>query len=247
MDDDLRRKRNNFIFRSFRDLADCDYIAARSTHRLKLYDQFSWSALQAIEKYLKSIILFYDGDTRNLGHDLIKSLDRVETIKEINWDFDANIRKFLEYLTIYGSDRYFSFPRFTEGNELILLDYSIWNIRRYCEDFYWLKALGRYDSHVKWIQSKKCEEVANKFRLYGGGYLEKVLENKKLSNLREVLVYKNLYYGKYKKRSIKIQVNITSSNPSHFNFPELYSWLISRVKMPPGIIDHLERKSKGKK
>ena len=66
MDEDLRKKRNEYIYHSFRDVADCDYICARTLHRIRLFDQFLWSGLQAIEKYLKTIVLLYDGDTRNI-------------------------------------------------------------------------------------------------------------------------------------------------------------------------------------
>jgi HEPN domain-containing protein len=121
VDELLRSKRNDFIYRSFRDVADCDYIAARSSYRLKLFDQFLWSSLQAVEKYIKTIILLYDGDTRDLGHDLVKGFTRVEGISEIDWDFEPETKNFLDNLTIMGRDRYFSYPRGTDGQELIQL------------------------------------------------------------------------------------------------------------------------------
>jgi hypothetical protein len=40
----------DFIDRSFRDVADNDYAAARATYRLRLSQQFLWSALQALGK-----------------------------------------------------------------------------------------------------------------------------------------------------------------------------------------------------
>jgi len=39
---------NSFAIRSFRDVADFDYIAARMAYRARLIPQFHWSALQAI-------------------------------------------------------------------------------------------------------------------------------------------------------------------------------------------------------
>ncbi len=38
--------------------ADCDYISARANYKMHLRQQFLWSALQAVEKYLKAILLF---------------------------------------------------------------------------------------------------------------------------------------------------------------------------------------------
>jgi len=48
---------NNFATRSFRDTGDGDYIAARLAYRAQLIPQFLWSSLQAIEKYLKCVLV----------------------------------------------------------------------------------------------------------------------------------------------------------------------------------------------
>ncbi len=48
---------NDFAIRSFRETADCDYIAARLSFRAGLVPQFLWQSLQAIEKYLKCILV----------------------------------------------------------------------------------------------------------------------------------------------------------------------------------------------
>lgn len=246
MDDVHRAKRNSFIYRSFRDVADCDYIAARASHRLKLFDQFLWSALQAVEKYLKTIVLIHDGNTKDLSHDLPEGLTRVESIPDIDWDFDDKIRGFLDYLTIYGGDRYFTHPRGIQGEELLQLDYVVWKIRRYCQDLQWLKKQqeekggDRYDKYIQWLQSSECLRKANKLRLFNKGHLEKVLHTNKFPKQREQLVYKNFFYGSYKKHKIKFQFTATGANPAHFLFPEIYPWIKQRVKMSPEVKRHFE-------
>ena len=45
-----RTKKALFVENCFRDIADCDYISARTNYRIGLLDQFSWSSLQACEK-----------------------------------------------------------------------------------------------------------------------------------------------------------------------------------------------------
>lgn len=246
MDDLLRAKRNAYIYRSFRDVADCDYIAARASHRLRLFDQFLWSALQAVEKYLKTLILIYDKNTKDLAHDLPKGLIRVETIADINWDFDNKIRDFLKYLTHYGGDRYFTFPRGTSGEELFQLDYVVWKIRRYCQDLQWLKKRqeeqgnDKYDSYIQWLQSKGCQKKANKFRLWHKGHLEEVQDTRKFLKQREQLVYKNFFYGTYKKHRVRFQFTLTSANPAHFEFPEIYPWMKQRVKLSREVRNYLE-------
>jgi len=233
MDDDFRRKRNIYIYNSFRDIADRDYIAARALHRIKLFNQFSWAALQSLEKYLKTILLIYNEDTREIGHNLINGLNKVESIQDINWDFDKRIRNFLDYLTIFGNDRYFTIPYGNRGDELFTLDYSVWKIRRYCKDFYWMKRedLNLYNSYTNYIQSNICKKRANKFVLDFNGYLEKALKIKRLKKQREHLVYKNFYYGSYKKHRIKTDITIESATPVHYHFPEIYDWVKERVKL----------------
>ena len=48
---------NDFATRSFRNMADEDYIAARMAYRAQLVPQFLWLSLQALEKYLKCILV----------------------------------------------------------------------------------------------------------------------------------------------------------------------------------------------
>ena len=55
---DLQVVLNTFASDIFRRQADFDYIAARANYRMHLRQQFLWSAQQAMEKYLKAILLF---------------------------------------------------------------------------------------------------------------------------------------------------------------------------------------------
>jgi hypothetical protein len=45
---------NTFASDVFRKQADYDYIAARANYRMRLRQQFLWSAHQSVEKYLKA-------------------------------------------------------------------------------------------------------------------------------------------------------------------------------------------------
>jgi len=66
---DLRPYIYDFATRSFRDLADQDYITARIAYRKEFEQQFRWCALQALEKYLKAILIFNSVSAKGLGHD----------------------------------------------------------------------------------------------------------------------------------------------------------------------------------
>ena len=56
--DKIYRHINSFASQSFRDQAERDYIAARQACRAELMPQFLWASHQAIEKYLKGILLY---------------------------------------------------------------------------------------------------------------------------------------------------------------------------------------------
>ena len=48
---------NDFAIRCFRDIEDGDYVSARMAYRAGLTMQYLWASQQAIEKYLKCILL----------------------------------------------------------------------------------------------------------------------------------------------------------------------------------------------
>jgi HEPN domain-containing protein len=59
MDPDLRDALlNEFALRCFRDVADGDYVAARMAYRAELLLQAYWASQQALEKYVKGILVF---------------------------------------------------------------------------------------------------------------------------------------------------------------------------------------------
>lgn len=64
------------IWRMFRDAADEDYLIARMTARAGLQFQYCWSSQQAIEKYLKAILLL-NGQKINFNHDLLSMFGAV--------------------------------------------------------------------------------------------------------------------------------------------------------------------------
>src|SRR3954451_19148338 len=61
---------NDFAIRSFRDVGDGDYVSARVTYRAGLTMQYLWASQQAIEKYLKCILLLNRIPALDVKHDL---------------------------------------------------------------------------------------------------------------------------------------------------------------------------------
>jgi len=100
-------KFNDYVTRSFRDTADADYVAARALYRILLDQQFLWAALQAIEKYLKAILLYHRVSTKRLGHDICRALHQIRAIDAIAFDVSSDVEKFIQQLAVYGCNRYF--------------------------------------------------------------------------------------------------------------------------------------------
>jgi len=58
---------NTYAHECLMRMADQDYLAARICYRHNLIDQFLWSALQAVEKYLKAILLYNRASAKGLS------------------------------------------------------------------------------------------------------------------------------------------------------------------------------------
>lgn len=231
----------DFINRSFRDMADKDYIAARILYRAKLGPQFFWSAQQAIEKYLKGVLLYSNVSTRKLAHDLEKALQALEQITDIPFDIPDDVRQFIRQLNQQGTNRYLERPAAARGEELLQLDRAVWYIRRYC---YWMRGttgpatipVERLPTELARVHAFQEKDV-NNFRI-PGGYLEKILGTPK-ARLREHLVWKNFYYGSYTKRRIKnFTMQAWSENPTHFMKPEIFDELARLVLFSKPVEDY---------
>jgi HEPN domain-containing protein len=225
----------SFVNRSFRDVADGDYIAARSLYKLELFPQFLWSAQQSIEKYLKSILLYNNQTAKEFLHDLEGILHKLNSITDITFDFPKDIKDFITYLNQQGNNRYFEKSAYTIGNELLMLDRTVWHIRRYC---YYMRVQTnpgpdgqRIDLFPENIEYIKVFPVAkaNRYRILYDGYIEEVLSQKS-SPARKALVWKNFYYGLRTKRAIKYKAHSWSANPDHYLEPKLFSFLNERIK-----------------
>jgi HEPN domain-containing protein len=238
----LTSKKELFIYDCFLNIADCDYISARSNYFIGLYDQFLWSALQSVEKYLKSILLYFDKDTRELGHDLNNAIRDIESIQNIKWDFTHKQKEFLEYLTKYGSDRYFSSPRTLIGNELFQLDEIVWNTRKFCFDIPAMRQTNESELNEYLIKiiSNEFKQKSNQFRLRIPGHLEIILNSDRFIKQRKILIWKNLYYGRNKKHRFQYKRIMMRKNPIHFIFPDIYPWVRDHVRLPKNIRDLFE-------
>lgn len=229
---------NDFASRSFRDLADQDYIAARMAYRLHLDQQFLWCALQAVEKYLKAILIYNRVSAKGLGHDLGKALIRVKGVKDLGFGLPADVERFVKYVSDYGADRYLSYPTHLQQEAFLMLDKTVWNIRRYC--FFMRQVVNvrgakkdLFEVNRQRATSSHFANHPHKYRLFGG-YLEKIIKKKGASY--EALVWKNFYFGRRRKRKIRnFTFRMTGTNPTHSLHPEIFGTLDGLVDFPQAI------------
>lgn len=231
---------NSFISMSFRDVADLDYIAARTCYRYGLDLQFLWFSLQALEKYLKAILLYNRQDTKQISHNIIIAVEKVKEIQDIEFDVPRDVEDFIEHVDKNGKFRYFEAPYSSNPDDLLKLDKSVWYIRRYCR---YLRGTHKTnDDHIidmlklnlQEIQSEKTIQNPHKFKIFDGK-LEKILSDKQ-SPQREQLVHHNFYYGKYKKYKInKFHSKAIGGNPPHFLLPGVFEELEKFVRFPKDI------------
>ncbi len=221
-----------FVIRSFRDTADKDYINARICYFCKLDNQFFWSSLQALEKYLKSILLFSGINTKDLSHDIVKSLNRLQEINDLAFDFinDKRLTDFIQYILLQGNNRYNDKSRYLKPYTLFELDRSVWMIRRYCQQIRKFcrgkNDISKFPINQTTLDNIEVDSSKNPHQFsISGGYLE-IIINSKDSLARKYLVLKNPYFGKNRKKTIKKYPNrISSSKPEYYFNPNVFKYL----------------------
>ena len=196
---------NDFATRCFRDLGDGDYICARMAYRARQIEQFHWMSLQAIEKYLKAILLYNKIKAPNIGHSLKKAIDKCKDLEfEIN--LSEKSRNFINHLDTNGQCRYLEISYHSFNITLLDLDRCVWEIRRYCQILDHVFKHSQTGEEINKLNAKlnqipKLKDLNyHKFRI-AGGKLEKILNNEN-HPARNFLVWKNAFYSSKTRKSI---------------------------------------------
>jgi HEPN domain-containing protein len=218
---------NTFASDVFRRQADYDYIAARANYRMRLRQQFLWSAHQAVEKYLKAILLFNGRSARfytapgtikkrEFGHNLDALFAEVKNIALFKIEIESEDEKFLSYLSSQGgANRYLSTSAYNTSDAIHWLDRLVWNIRRYCQ-YIADRGLGcreavpgMQEAVVRSIADPSKKTTPHSFALFGGE-LETVIKRDPKDPARKALVWANLWYGK--KNRLRVTYDSFSSS-----------------------------------
>lgn len=190
---------NNLALRSFRNTGDQDYIAARMAMRAMLPVQFLWSGLQAVEKYLKCMLLLNKISSKDVGHDLGKALALVNDSLPFNISLPKDERQVFDHLVASQGDRYLVMSLHVFDWELSGLDSLVWRLRQYCvplDVVHYNDPPSRelLEKNAAAINAKLAEGVTPEEGYVPHGLLEGVLSNE-VSPAREPLVWRNEMFG----------------------------------------------------
>jgi HEPN domain-containing protein len=213
---------NDFALRSFRDMADGDYIAARMACRAALLPQFLWASQQAVEKYLKCILLLNRIDAREAYHDLGKALDRIDASGKLSLDLTRGTKEFIDMLDQCGRYRYFEVSTVGFGAQLVTLDRAVWELRRYCT----------VDEEPRRLRLRQGF-AAPRVRLENG-LLEKIVDDAK-NPAREPLLWQNGFFGKRERKKIRLRKWFQAHNAPLYLNPQILDEVLKYVFLPKEI------------
>jgi HEPN domain-containing protein len=210
---------NHFALKSFRNIADGDYIAARMACRAALVPQFLWGSQQAIEKYLKTILLLNRIPAVEVSHDLNAALRKINDSGKLNLDLTERTTQFIRYIDAYGPYRYLEVSHWAEGSQIIPLDQAVWELRRFC-------TLSASPRRLMLVEGRPAPRVHLSF-----GLLEKIIEGSSKASAREALLWQNGFFGRTRRR-VRVGGWMHSENAPLALRPELLSEVAKYVKIP---------------
>jgi hypothetical protein len=215
---------NDFAIRSFRDEGDADYIAARMAFRAALVTPSLWASLQTVEKYLKCILLLNRIPAKKVGHNLNVALDSVNASGKLVLALTPVTRGFIEYLDAFGRFRYLEISNAAFGENLVTLDRTVWELRRYCtlsEDFRKLVLQNGV--------------IPPKFRI-PGGFLENVIDDP-ANAARQPLLWRNAFFGTRSRRRVGMDKWMKMNNSPLYLNPQILDEVLKYVHLPKDVAE----------
>ena len=233
---DKERYINAAAYKYFRDVADGDYIMARSAFFMLLMPQFFQLAQQTIEKYMKCILVLRRVDTKPFSHDLVDLLKKLEEFQDI-FICENSKKIILEINTV--KTKYLETSYCALGQECGFFDRLVWELRRYCADRADLKDeekvflsldLNDKDTITRIVQ----RSITGGDLLLDGGKLEKILNNSEAPS-RKNLTSDNAFFGDIRNTEVKGIPCLTLAGNTLlqvFHDEEIYHELSKYIKMP---------------
>lgn len=227
---------NVFAIRCLRDTGDADYIVARLAMRARLHAQYLWAAEQAVEKYLKCILVLNRVNTKDLSHDLEAALARVREALELDLGMVELERDAFDSLVRWNADRYLINPYVVEERELGGLDLLVWRLRQYCTA---LDVEHYADRPSRDVRRHNLDRISArsitepKLGYVEGGVLEQILAGRK-SPARQGLVWRNLRFSTSSRkrvpmsagwRAVNSPLSLAIENKDHDVVSQVRRWM----------------------
>lgn len=230
MNEKKRKNLYRLAIQCFRDTADQDYIHARLAYQNKLIPQFLWSSLHCLEKYSKCMLVANGNEVINVGHKISPLINKFEEDAGLNIYLSTDVKDFIRRLDETAKYRYMTVSNVSKGYDLFLLDKSIHEIRRYCQQFSFEKEEKK--SQVLELSNKNIEGRIKDIQRISleGGVLERILKDKK-HPARKALIYQNAFFSTRKRSTISIKKNITAYNSVFFQNHELFELAKQYIKV----------------
>lgn len=235
---------NDFAIRSFRSQADMDYIMARCAYRKGFFGQYHWSGLQAIEKYIKAILLFNRIPSIKMGHDLSKGLELLQNISFIKLENITN--EIIQHFDAFGCNRYLTYSYVEIDYYLGNFDFAIWDIRKYCKSLN-----SKYSSKEDELTQEQLLIIENssiydtKSAYIQGGFIEEILQNKK-HPARKDLIWQNPCFLSKNRKTVKQNLSLNCVNSPLTLHPEHLDDLIRYVKLSKQEINNFRQVNREK-
>lgn len=216
-----------------------DYISARMSFRASLIEQFHWQALQALEKYLKAILLYNRIKAPKIGHSLSKALNKAQQLP-FDLELTQPAREFVDHIDTYGRFRYLEASYFIHGPKLVELDRTVWEIRRYCKVLkYDISLQDGHKNQMLPLELEAIERSKNlppqQFRILGGT-LEKIID-KKDHPARAPLIWQNGFFGRSRRKTVKARTGFQAKNSPLTLHPEILDIVKEYVYLPKEVVD----------
>ena len=228
---------NTFAIRSFRDTADRDYIHARLAYRARLIPQFQWSALHCLEKYAKGILLINRIPAKSLRHEVSSALDLLAKYGKFTIKLSEPARELIDLLESGAEFRYFEVSYFSRRFDIVRLDTAVSELRRYCQVLDW--EIDTPNGKHNFFESGLAQighAAANKQTetCIMSGWLEGIIKDRK-HPAREPLLWKNLFFGLSKRKTVKVHGYEEAGNSPLYMHPEILDDVVKYVYLPKRI------------
>lgn len=220
---------NDVAIRCFREQADRDYIIARLSYRREFYCQYHWNGLQAIEKYIKAILLFNRIPSIGMSHSLSKGLELLQKVSFVS--FQDRTKQIIQYFDAFGCNRYLTYSYAEMDYYLGHFDFAIWDIRKYCRPLdikYSRKPLEKIQQQLVAIANSSMLDVKSVY--IEGGLLENILQNKH-HPARKDLTWQNPCFFLKNRKTVKQKEVLAMVNSPLTLHPEYLDELMQYIQI----------------